>query len=139
MYRPQLIQLLFLCALLSPLRLLAQEPDYHLSLSVIDAELNQPAEGMQVVLFQFSETRSTWRLVDSQVTDKQGEITGFLPGREHRGVYRLVLRNQKFFRQKHETTLYPLIPVVVTIDTPEPVALSLSVSKTTYSLSQEQP
>lgn len=127
------------CCLLLPLRLLAQDPPYQLTLTVTDAGLDQPAEGMQVVLFQFSETRSTWRLVDSQVTDKQGEIEGFLPGREHRGVYRLVLRNEKFFRQKHETTPYPLIPVVVTIDKPAPVALSLSISKTGYSLSQEQP
>lgn len=114
--------------------LLAEESDYQLSLTVTD-ETGQPAEGMQVVLFHFSETRSTWRLVDSQVTDNQGQIAGFLPGHDHRGVYRLVLRNQLFFQQRNQKTSYPLLPVVISLETEEPVSLSLNVSATGYSVS----
>lgn len=114
--------------------LLAEESDYQLSLTVTD-ETGQPAGGMQVVLFHFSETRSTWRLVDSQVTDSQGEIKGFLPGHDHNGVYRLVLRNQAFFEQRKQKTSYPLIPVVVSLSKAEPVSLSLNVSATGYSVS----
>lgn len=115
----------------------AQEPDYQLRLTVTD-DAGLPAEGMQVVLFQFSDTRSSWRLVDSQVTGKHGEVDGFLPGNQHRGVYRLVLRNQKFFEQHNEKTLYPLIPIVISLDTGEEVSLSLSVSETAYALSRHK-
>lgn len=131
--------LLLLSAFLMTGQLEAREADPHLSLTVTDAGSGKPVEGMQVVLFHFSETRSTWRLVESQVSNQKGEINGFLPGDEHRGVYRLVLRSQKLFQQRNQKTRYPLIPIVISVDSAEPVSLSVSISATTYSVSPNDP
>ncbi len=131
--------LLILCALLLTGQLQAREAAPHLSLTVTEAGSGKPVEGMQVVLFHFSETRSTWRLVDSQVTNQEGKINGFLPGDEHRGVYRLVLRSQKLFQQRKQKTRYPLIPVVISVESAETISLSVSISETTYSVSQVGP
>lgn len=131
--------LLLICFFLVAAQLQAREADPQLSLSLTDADSGEAIEGMQVVLFHFSETRSTWRLVDSQVSNQQGKIEGFLAGDDHQGVYRLVLRNQKIFQQRNQKARYPLIPVVISIDNSEPVSLSVSISETTYSVSQTEP
>ncbi|GEM_PF-2487545 len=132
--RPQTLLLLATLLVTAPLQ--ATEAKPQLKLTVSDAETGEPIKGMQVVLFHFSETRSTWRLVDSQVSNQKGAFAGFLRGNDHRGVYRLVLRNQKFFQQNNQNTLYPLIPVVINIDSAEPVSVAVSISETSYSVSQ---
>ena len=110
----------------------AQQHEYQLSIHITDTDQSAPAEGMTVVLYHFSETSTTWRHVDTKVTNEQGRIDDFLPGLDHEGVYRMVLRNQKYFQQKGGESLFPLIPIVLRVETGMHYQLPITVSKNGY-------
>ncbi|OSZ63330.1 hydroxyisourate hydrolase [Hydrogenophaga sp. IBVHS2] len=89
-----------------------------LSVHVLDLQTGQPSPGVTVDLEQRS--GSGWQPLGSGVTDAQGRIRALVP--EQRlagwgaGEYRVVFRTGAFYARQKQSTFFPEIPVVFTVD-----------------------
>jgi len=126
---------LTLCLLLLSFQLHAQEHEYQLTVQVTDTESSAPAGEITAVLYRFGETSTAWRHVDTKVTDQSGLIDDFLKGLDHQGVYRLVLRTGRYFEQNGKRRFYPLLPIVLSVESGQPVHLRVIISNDGYSIS----
>lgn len=129
---------LLLCLMLLSFQLQAQNQNYQLSIQVTDSEQSTPVSDMTVVLYQFGETSTAWRHIDTKKTDGKGRIDDFLEGLDHDGVYRLVLRSGRYFQQNGISSFYPLIPIVFSVESGKTVHLPVMISGAGYRISRDE-
>lgn len=110
---------------------------HQLSIQVTNQNTGMPAEELTAVLYKFGETSSAWRHINTKKTDAAGRIDDFLEGLDHQGVYRLVLRSGRYFQENGRSSLYPLIPIVLNIESGKQVHLPVMLSTDGYSVTRD--
>jgi len=85
---------------------------------VLDTSRGRPAEGVPVTLA--IEASGDWRLIGEGITDADGRIASLAPKEVIvAGVYRLIFDTAKYFANHQQTSFYPEVTVVFTIDDPD--------------------
>lgn len=81
-----------------------------LSVHILDQQSGKPAENVEVVLEQKS--NSGWQQLNSGYTDKDGRIKALWPEQEAKpGDYRVTFKTKPWFDSKKQESFFPEIPV----------------------------
>lgn len=93
----------------------AQNRDCQLSTHILDIGLGKPATGVTIYLYRM-DADGGWSEVDEGVTDANGRISDFLPGKGNDGVYKLRFETEPYFQSQNLPTIYPFVEVVFKVE-----------------------
>lgn len=95
---------------------IAQTKAYQLSSHILDISTGKPAPEVTIKLEKLN-NNNTWETISSQVTDKNGRVTDFLPveNKDNNGTYKLVFETYPYFERNKLDSFYPFIEVVFSI------------------------
>lgn len=92
-----------------------QNRDCQLSTHILDIGLGKPATGVTIYLYRM-DADGGWSEVDKGVTDANGRISDFLPGKGNDGVYKLRFETEPYFQSQNLPTIYPFVEVVFKVE-----------------------
>ena len=84
-----------------------------ISTHVLDTARGRPAAGVAVTLSR--RANGAWAAVAEAVTDADGRVKEFAPGRIEPGEYRLEFDSEAYFEASGTPTFYPEVSVVFTV------------------------
>lgn len=93
----------------------AQNRDYQLSTHILDIGLGKPAAGVTIYLYRM-DADGGWTKAGEGVTDTNGRISDFLPGKNNDGVYKLRFETEPYFQAQNLPTIYPFVEVVFSVE-----------------------
>jgi 5-hydroxyisourate hydrolase len=106
-----------------------------LVLFILDAELGQPAQGMDVSLYMVANSSET-QLINQASSGQDGCIRIELsaPIGAERNCYRAVYRTERYFRRRERNTFYPQIEVDFCLGSSGGLVLPLLISPFAYTV-----
>lgn len=93
----------------------AQNTTYQLSSHILDVSKGMPAAGVTIKLEKQNEFTQAWTKIDEKITDTNGRIGDFLPGKNNKGIYKLTYFTSPYFKANNTESFYPFIEVVFEI------------------------
>jgi len=88
------------------------------TLSVTDSNLGSPASALRLTLYGF-DTNNDWKVLAQRATNENGECPGLITRDLFlRGIYRLHLDTDEYFRRQNAASFYPYVDIVFNIVDP---------------------
>lgn len=91
----------------------AEDVKYLLTSHVLDTNAGTPAAGVKVELLKL-QADSSWKKIDTKVTNDNGRIRDFLPSTDSNageGIYKLIFHTKQYYQSRNIPSIYPFVEV----------------------------
>lgn len=108
------------------------EESYQLSTHILDTTKGEPVPNVEIRLYKLEKDGVTWTLKSKGVTDKNGRIANFLPGKKNDGTYRLQFLTYNYFNSQGLKSIYPYVDLVFSITGKSHYHIPITISANGY-------